>query len=237
MPQYRVLVSVPLMFHRLVKLDANDQAEAIGEALDEAVKRAHAQKSPDGEFVASEEPATVVYCTRDDATLAPLEQRGRDVSQNQSSANFSVLYFDEPLTGVSMVTRSREELQALRLRAVSVLEAETKAQAVALASLVLENTDPRRAALVVDGSSILHSVVNPYGGVALVAYDAPEDAAARNDSWRLLEGWQPSVGTARRKAVAILEQGYVRAIGIAVRNENDPARKGLLQVVAVLQDA
>lgn len=255
MPRYRVLVSVPMMFQRTVTVEtAADQAEAIGEALDEAQARARALQSEHGSFVESKEPASVLFCTRveEEASVpaapadsspesvvqvAPAARPPADARPAPADAPYSVLYFDELLKGTSLLIRNAEELAELRARAASVVDAQTKAQAVALASLVRENIDPRLTALVVDAKSIQFSVINYYGSIALVAYGQPEDAAARNDNWRLLESGQPSVPAARRRALQLLDQGYVRTIGIAVRRESDPPRRGMLEVIAVLQDA
>jgi hypothetical protein len=221
MPSYRVVLAIPAVVSFTVDLDADDQAGAMANALDAAARLASGQALP----LVSSDPtgARIEACRRLEPDAAPAPT----LSEPVRSQSFRVCFYAD-------ATRARQapELESRFLGedaatpfidGVQVLVAPTHAQALALAAQVLDGSNPAHTARVLSSNGLmLYQAVNPYGPIALVTYATLDEARARSDQWRLLEGWQADLKAARRRALAVLEQGFVCAVGIAVREPGAP---------------
>lgn len=227
MSRYRVILAVPAVVAYTVDLLAEDQAGAMANALDAVAALAPGQALP----LVSVEPAMarIEGCSRlDDAPQA------HPMSPATLRPYRVFLYADAALARRASEFESSATLAAA---GVEVRELAEQQQAVALAARLLEGADMHHTARVVSPEGrMVYQAVNPYGAIALVAYDSATDADACNDAWRLVEGWLPDVKTARRRALAVLEQGFVKTVGVAVREPAAVANKGGLQVRLVLRD-
>jgi hypothetical protein len=234
MSSYRVVLAVPAVVSFTVDLDADDQAGAMANALDAAARLAPGQSLP----LVSSDPtgARIEACTRREPDAAPTPE----LSGAVRSQSFRVCFYAD-------AARARQapelELQLLNesapsapVEGVKALIVPTHAQALALATQVLDGSNPAHTARVTNANGLMvYQAVNPYGPIALVAYATLDEARARSDQWRLLEGWQADLKTARRRALAVLEQGFVCAVGIAVREPGVPGHG--LRVRTVLEGA
>lgn len=232
MPSYRVVLAIPAVVSFTVELDAPDQASAMANALDAAARLAPGQSLP---LVSSEAAgARIEACTRLEQDCA----QQRVATASGPAKAFRVCFYPD----AASARRAHESgFGAPRESAppedeTRVVFVEERAKATAMAARVLDGSDPSHTARVFHPNGmLLYQAVNPYGPIALVTYATLEAARAHNDEWQLLEGWQADLRSARRRALEVLEQGFVRAVGIAVRAPEAPGHG--LRVHSVLETA